>query len=785
MTRPSQPRHLPWRQGLLHGNRLARRVLLRVVLFSSVITAAITALELHAQYRHDLHAIDGAFRFVTTSYLPSLVNSVWNVDDTQVQSQLDALAGLPDIEYIAIEENGRTRWSAGRPVSRRTKELSWPLMHESSGKPIGQLRIVASVDQVLARVWDHLVEVLVGNAVKTMLVAAFLLVSFQLLVTQHLTKAARYLSGLDLRDPAPPPPLELDRPRGGYWRPDILDHVVDATNSLLHSQHALREQLAQSQAEVAESEARLRLGLEAAGAALWDWDIRHAKLYLDDDGVRILGREASTAAIGVRRHEHGYWESQIHPEDLPRARATMRAHFADTQPDARFVLELRMRTDSGAWRWVAWRGRVVERDEAAKPLRALGTVVDIDLRKRAEAEVIEMNRRLEERVRERTAALEQARDVAEQSSRAKSEFLSRMSHELRTPMNAILGFAQLIEMSGSEAKLQSWAREIRGAGAHLLTLIEDLLDLSRIEVGQLRVQPAPLDLAPLLDEAVGIVQAALPRQAARIERRVPPALPPVLADLVRLKQILVNLLSNAAKYTPAGGAIVVTAEPRADGRVRVAVHDEGMGIAHDRLGRLFQPFERLGRENTGIEGTGVGLALCKRLAELMSCELGVESAEDRGSTFWLDVPVAPPDAYVALPLASRAAGVDAPPMRVLYVEDNATNRAVMQAFFQSQPGWQLLLAHEGEEGLRLAREQRPDAIVLDLRLPGRDGFDVLRELQSRPETAAIPVIALTADARPGERERGLGAGFAAYLTKPVDFEVLLATLERAAPRMVL
>jgi PAS domain S-box-containing protein len=631
---------MPWRQGLLHGNRLARRVLLRVVLFSSVITAAITAIELHGQYRRDLHEIDGAFHFIATSYLPSLVNSVWNVDEVQVQSQLDALVGLPDIEYIAIEEGGRTRWSAGHAASRRTKEFRAPLLHESASGPIGQLHIVASVDRVLARIWDHLVQVLLANAVKTMLVAAFLLISFQALVTQHLTKAARYLSGINLQDPAPPKPLELERPADGFWRPDILAHVVDATNSLLRSQHALRERLARSQAEVADSEARLRLGLEAAGAALWEWDIRQARLHLDEEGLRILGREGSAAVLGARRHDYAYWEAQMHPDDLQQARAVMRRHFDDTQPDARFIVEARTRTDGGGWRWVAWRGRVVERDATAKPLRALGTVVDIDQRKRAEEEVIEMNRRLEERVQERTAALEQARDTAEQANRAKSEFLSRMSHELRTPMNAILGFAQLIELSGGEARLQSWAREIRGAGDHLLKLIEDLLDLSRIEVGQMRVQVVPLDLAPILDEAIGIVQGALPRQAARLERRLALELPPVRADLVRLKQILVNLLSNAAKYTPDGGRIVVTAGQRSDGCVRVAVHDEGIGIANDRLHRLFQPYDRLGRESSGIEGTGVGLALCKRLAELMGCELGVESIEGRGSTFWLDLPAA-------------------------------------------------------------------------------------------------------------------------------------------------
>lgn len=768
---------LPWRQALLHGNRLARRVLVLVVLFSSAITAAITGLELYGEYRRDLRAIDGAFQFVASRYLPSLVNSVWNVDEVQVQSQLDALVGLPDVEYIAVEEAGRARWTAGRAASSRTKELRLPLLHPDAKAPIGELHVVASVDRVLARLWDHLVEVLLANAVKTLLVAAFLLVCFQVLITQHLTKAAHYLSGVDLNDPAPPRALELDRPREGFWRPDILDTVVDATNTLLRSQHALREQLVRSQRDLADSEARLRMGLEAAGAALWEWDIPRAELHIDQRGLRVLGREASVAALGARRHDYAFWEAQLHPEDLARARATVRGHFADAKPDARFVLEARMRTDDSGWRWIAWRGRVVERDDRGAPRRALGTLADIDQRKRAEGQVLEMNRRLEDRVRERTLALMQARDEAERANRAKSEFLSRMSHELRTPMNAVLGFAQLIELSGPEQRLQRWAREIGSAGAHLLKLIEDLLDMSRIEVGKISVRIAPLELPPLLDEAIGIVQGALPQQTARIERRLPPALPSVLADIVRLKQILVNLLTNAAKYTPGGGRIVVSAEHRPDGRVRVAVSDEGLGIAGDQLERLFQPFERLGREATDIEGTGVGLALSKRLADLMGCELGVESVEGQGSTFWLDLPPAPQGTDVATDAASPPSATgDARPMCVLYIEDNAPNRALMQAFFQLQPTWRLLLAVDGQTGLRIAREQHPDAIVLDLHLPDLDGYEVLQRLRADPATAGIPVLALSADAGPEARERSLRAGFSDYLTKPVAFAELVAAL---------
>ncbi|WP_284614453.1 ATP-binding protein [Aquabacterium humicola] len=780
-------RWLPLQQGLLHGNGLARRVLVYVVLFSSAITALITAAELYAGYRRDLRAIDSAFEFVGANYLPSLTNSVWNVDDIQVQSQLDALASLPDVEYIAILEDGQTRWFAGRAVSLRTREMMVPLVRGSGpgGQTIGQLRIVASVDRVLGRVWARLAEVLLANAVKTMLVAGFLLVCFQVLITQHLAKVARFVRGIDLQDPAALlRRLELDRRERGRWRPDILDTVVEATNGLLRSLHEARQRLVLSQAELAESEARLRLGLEAAGAGLWDWDIVHARLYLGPDCLRILGRETSAEAAGPRQHDYAYWEAQIHPDDLAQARSAIRRHFEDSRPEARFTVEMRMRNDLGDWRWMSWRGRLVERDARGAPRRAVGTMADIHQRKQAESAVLEVNRQLEARVRERTQALEQARDEAERASQAKSEFLSRMSHELRTPMNAILGFAQLMNLSNADPTLQRWSAEIEHAGEHLLKLIDELLDLSRIEVGKLQVHLDPVLLAPLLHDAVGIVQAALPRQKVQFDVRPEASLPAVSADPLRLKQILVNLLSNAVKYTPGGGRIVIGAQPLADGRVRVSVTDQGLGIPKDRLDRLFQPFERLGREDTAIEGTGVGLSLSKRLAELMGCEMGVDSVEGRGSTFWIDLlPAAPP---VAAPAAVSSDAAPLEPqrgLRVLYVEDNPTNRTLMEAFFQTQPAWRLLLAEDGERGLAAARAESPDAILLDLHLPGIDGYEVLRALRESPQTVDIPVIALTADAKADERERGLLAGFAQYITKPVKFGELAAALDRLAAEM--
>ena len=775
------------RQALLHGNGLARRVLVLVVLFSSLITALITSIELYGAYRRDLRAIDNAFEFVGSNYLPSLANSVWNVDDVQVQSQLDALVSMPEVEYIAILEDGRVRWHAGRAVSVRTKETRIPLARKGAAglQRIGEVQIVASVDRVLSRVWARLAEVLLANAVKTALVAMFLLLCFQLLVTQHLARLAGYVRGIDPETTrADRPPLQLDRPAEGRWRPDILDTVVEAINGLVASLQRARRQLVLSQAELAESEARLRLGLEAAGAGLWDWDVAGDRVYLGTGCLKLLGCEASAEAAGPQQHDLAFWQSLTHPDDLGEVQRLVRAHFEDEQPGARFLAEMRLRGDDGHWRWTAWRGRVVERDAAGRALRAIGTVADIHQRKTAEEAVRALNRQLEDRVRDRTLALEQARDEAQHASQAKSDFLSRMSHELRTPMNAILGFSQLLALGEVAPKQQRWIGEIQHAGEHLLKLIDELLDLSRIEEGKLRVTLAHVPLGPLIDEALGIVQAAMPQAVPRFERRFGALATSVaVADALRLKQILVNLLTNALKYAPGDSPIVVSlrAAAGAEGaRVRLAVTDQGLGIPADRLDRLFRPFERLGREDTAIEGTGVGLSLSKRLAELMNCDLCVDSQLGQGSSFWIELPLVAGE-QPAGPVAARPDGAPAGGgLRVLYIEDNPTNRALMEAWFSDRPHWRLALAEDGEGGLQHALAQPPDAILLDLHLPQLDGYGVLRALRADPRTAAVPVIALTADAKPDDRARGLAAGFDGYVTKPLMFDELAALLDAMA-----
>ena len=378
-------------------------------------------------------------------------------------------------------------------------------------------------------------------------------------------------------------------------------------------------------------------------------------------------------------------------------------------------------------------------------------------------------------------ALRAARDEAETANRAKSEFLSRMSHELRTPLNGILGFAQILQLDPSAAPHRAVADDLYDAGKRLLSLINEVLDISRVEAGEMPLSPEPVALAEVVREALNLVAPMADRRAVRT--RVEPPTGPceyVRADRQRLGQVLLNLLSNAVKYNRDGGAVTVTAAPAPGGRVRVGVTDTGPGIPADLAGRLFTPFDRLGAEATGVEGTGLGLALSRRLVEAMGGAIGADSEPGRGSTFWFELPAA--DAPVAAPPDPSHPDLELPPPgrhTVLYVEDNTANFRLIELALAHRPGVRLMAALHGGLGLELAAQHRPDLVLLDLHLPDLPGEEVFRRLRADPATRAIPVVVLSADATPGRVDRLRAAGVADYLTKPLDIRQFLRVLDDA------
>jgi CheY-like chemotaxis protein len=355
-----------------------------------------------------------------------------------------------------------------------------------------------------------------------------------------------------------------------------------------------------------------------------------------------------------------------------------------------------------------------------------------------------------------------------------------MSHELRTPLNAVLGFGQLLEMDELGEEQRVSIGHIMRAGRHLLELINEVLDISRIEAGRFAVSPEPVSVGEVAREALDLIGPLAAERQVRIECLIPDGAGGcVLADRKRLAQVLLNLISNAVKYNRPGGSVSVSAVEGTGGHTRLQVADTGPGIDPAMAHRLFRPFERLGAAPTGVEGTGLGLALSKRLIDAMGGSIGAESRLGEGSTFWVELPAteAPVDRYERDTRQRLPAVGGAAPLTVLYIEDNLPNLELIQRVLIHRPAVRLISAMQGQLGLDLAREHRPDLILLDLHLPDVPGDEVLGRLRADPRTRGIPVVVISADVTPGQIDRMLNAGVAAYLTKPIDVRRLIELVD--------
>jgi signal transduction histidine kinase/CheY-like chemotaxis protein len=392
------------------------------------------------------------------------------------------------------------------------------------------------------------------------------------------------------------------------------------------------------------------------------------------------------------------------------------------------------------------------------------------------ARLVGTNAELAGEVAERRRA-EVAADAANQ---AKSEFLSRMSHELRTPLNAILGFGQLLEMDKNGSQDRESVQHILKAGRHLLALINEVLDIARIEAGRLSISLEPVIAGEVITATLDLMRPQASARGIRLPATAPNGNVYVMADRQRLQQVLLNLLSNAVKYNTDRGSVAVSCLPDPGAsRVRIAIRDTGRGIPPEMLTRLFTPFDRLGADATSIEGTGLGLALSKRLVEAMGGTIMVESQIGEGTTFTIDVAAA--EAPTAHETAASGDEATARPRatqgKILYVEDNVANIQLLQRIVARRPGVSLMAAMQGLAALDLARAHGPDLILMDLHLPDLPGDEVLIRLRRDPETREVPVVILSADATPTRIDQLLAHGARAYLTKPFDVVELLALID--------
>ena len=560
--------------------------------------------------------------------------------------------------------------------------------------------------------------------------------------------------------------LELRLRRGdGSWRTVMMRCVVqrDAAGRPLAYVGVGLDVTARHNAVLALRSAVERAALAARGAGLgtWELDLVSNDVYWDEQMWLLRGRVPQARPMTQAERL-----ACVHPDDRAAVAAVFHPAVEDGRPcDHQF----RVVWPDGQVRWLASRS-VELRDHHTGSRRRIGVNWDITDNRTAEA-------------------VRQEREIALRESRAKSKFLARMSHELRTPLNAVLGFSQLLlaDDTGTDAAAAARRRRldhVRSAGRHLLSLIDDVLDLARLEGGEMRIALQPVALAPLVAETLPLLEPL--REMRPVTLRTGNLDLQVLADATRLRQVLLNLLSNAIKYNRDGGEVMVDAAQRGD-HVVLRVSDTGHGLSGEQLRHLFEPFNRLGAEASAIEGSGIGLAIVKALMERMGGAVHVDSVPGQGSVFEVRLQAAPADAAAACaagrarPGEAPAAAPAAAPRRgrhtVLYVEDNAVNALIVGELLERRSDIVLHVAVDGAGGVAQAVALQPELILLDLQLPDCDGFEVLRRLRELPATAAIPCIALSANAMPEDIERALRAGMADYWTKPLDFGAILATLD--------
>ena len=548
------------------------------------------------------------------------------------------------------------------------------------------------------------------------------------------------------------------------------------------SERKAAEEEARSSQKAIELVSRERnLILNSAGEGIYGLDLQGITTFVNPAACKMLGY-TQDELLGIRQHNtvhHSHSDGKPYPKEECHIYAAFKDGKVHHESDEVFWRK------NGSCFPVEYISKPIYDDDKIKG--AVVTFTDISERKSAEVELKNAYGELENRIRERTLELNSAKEEAERHNQAKSEFLSRMSHELRTPMNAILGFTQLMEESTKDPlpiAHRKRTKQILKAGNHLLELINEVLDLTSIESGKVTISLEPVCISGLVEEVLSVVRPLA--QGFNIKLFDQITLKKrfyVMADKTRLKQVLLNLISNGIKYNRQEGSVTLSAHNEHDSKLRINIMDTGMGIPEEKFNQLFAPFNRLGAENSEVEGTGIGMTISKKLIELMNGSIGVKSTLGKGSTFYISLPFCQLQQgeseveKLSTEGKNKKIEGDLHPFTLLYIEDNVANMRLVEDILEDYPEIKLLSSSNAEMGLDIALYQKPDLILMDINLPGMDGVEALKRLKNFEETHDIPIIAISANAMKKDIDLTLAEGFKAYITKPIDIGKFRKTIE--------
>ncbi|MDT8445808.1 MAG: ATP-binding protein [bacterium] len=738
---------------LIHG--IGRKFIAQLLLFSSLLTLVITAIQVKLDFDHDKASVNEQLELIQSSFLNSLNTSLWVANQNLLQVQVTGILAMPDITYLKITEQNKVLIEAGeKPADRflmKSFDLSYP--YRGLDRPLGTLEVYASLEQVYGRIYDRIILILFSQGIKTFLVSGFMFLLFYHLVGKHINKLAALTRNLEFNQDGSQFTLDRTKPK----HKDELDQLADSLVSMNQKVIASFQDLTQEIEKRRHSEADLAWAQSVAKLGAWQWSLSPEQFFWSPGFIEIFAEYRATPPKDPR----GLLRI-ISRTDRKRAIQHLRVLLRQ-QKSIKLDLQLNL-PDGICFVHVEAQPVTVSGEKLSK---IKGIMQDISMRKFYEMEIIE------------------AKNLAETASQAKDQFLSIMSHELRTPMNGVLGLTQVLLESPLTEEQRHYCQTILKSGYKLVDILSSILQQTKISTGHLEPKGEPLDLKSTLSNIAALFSGAMSAKGIHFSLELAPELTPMyLGDERLLEQVISNLLGNAVKFTDRG-KISLEASclqiGRTSHRIRFKVCDTGIGIQPDQLQHIFQPFVQVDSSSTRqYEGIGLGLSISANIVGSMGGELQVESKPDQGSCFWFDLelPFLKETAATAQPVIDIPPKVEATQTTestILLVEDDPTNQMVARRMLTGF-GYAVVLAENGADAIELFEQHPVDLILMDYLMPVMNGIVATQIIRATAKGRQVPILGLTAKVLPEDKAHMLAAGMDAIIEKPLEQTKFAATL---------